>query len=647
MKRGPVRNMICEACGQKTTTTWPNRDICTPCYQKEPTCVCKRCSKSKHQVSEETGLCPLCTEIEARPVAACSRCSQIGVIHNQEDWLCRKCQNFLRSSARRQTIRGIEIKCSVCGELRTSQLLGQEICRSCYAKLNNGTQICSSCDQLKVIFHKSKKLCKQCNKNRLAASSLQRYLANYRTPYSYNKVLFDLLIRDIDWNSVRQNKDRRFRVFGKFLQTHQLPEPLSWEGIEESLPKLEETNRNDPKSIRACLLELGHMLAAQGQLETRDAYIKRRNASSPIARIPEHIRPLLDRYHAWLWERNTTPSNIRLHLDGSAKFWSWAIQRGVKSPEEVQPSLIEDYLLTLYWQWQCSKCEGVTEFDPRNRKPPKTCIHCDALHSMNQVKRDTQNSVRNWRAKLMVFFDWAKGERKALINPVQRRVVAPSPTIRHYLPEVVKALCEYILEPNSEPLEAIVLYLIIFHALSVQELQQAQVPSVIPLNNTISTPSLAEAYYLILPRPKPTKGRVSPGRLSVRLDFPALASDWLKPLLNRYEDQRQKVVKNPDNNYLIVTPTSAHRNMPAGKVYIWEIVRQASIRVLGAACNPNTLRKTVGVMFADQADGGVLRWMGWQANQAFGYTWMDRIAIQPTPVKNLQNNNSAPPSEPL
>ncbi len=36
---------------------------------------------------------------------------------------------------------------------------------------------------------------------------------------------------------------------------------------------------------------------------------------------------------------------------------------------------------------------------------------------------------------------------------------------------------------------------------------------------------------------------------------------------------------------------------------------QASLCVLGAACNLNTLQKTAGVIFVDRAGAGVLRWM--------------------------------------
>jgi hypothetical protein len=69
--------------------------------------------------------------------------------------------------------------------------------------------------------------------------------------------------------------------------------------------------------------------------------------------------------------------------------------------------------------------------------------------------------------------------------------------------------------------------------------------------------------------------------------------------------------------------------MPVGHVFIWNLIRRASLRVLGGACNPNTLRKTVGIMFADRAGAGILRWMGWGEQQAFAYAWADREVVHP------------------
>jgi hypothetical protein len=50
---------------------------------------------------------------------------------------------------------------------------------------------------------------------------------------------------------------------------------------------------------------------------------------------------------------------------------------------------------------------------------------------------------------------------------------------------------------------------------------------------------------------------------------------------------------------------------------------------LGVACNPNTLRKTAAIYFADRVGAGVLNQMGWEAQQAFAYTWVTRELLDP------------------
>lgn len=426
------------------------------------------------------------------------------------------------------------------------------------------------------------------------------------------------------------------------MQTQQLNDPLTWEAIEEALPALGPTHRNGPKQIRASLLEVGHLLVARGKLESRETYLVRRSALLPLGKAPEHMQPLLYRYITWLWERRCAPANVRDNVEVLASFWSWAEQRGVRSPEEVQASHINDYLLHLYWQWQCSICQRAMAFDPGERRTPRMCAHCGAIGSLVKEKRYAQNTVRQHRAKLLVFFDWLKMNRMVIVNPVQRKTPAPSPTIQHYPSEVIKQLCGYITEPDADPVEAFILYLIIFHALTVWELRHVTLPTVLPLHKDMALPGLAEAYYVIVPRPAPSLGDRSPGRPDVRLDFPAKAAPWLKPLLERFELQRQQMVRNPKNRYLFITSATKRHNAPIGHYYLWNIVRRASLRVLDAACNPNTLRKTAGVMFADRAGAGVLHWMGWEDHQAFAYTWAAREMIQPQQPGGSQAANAQP-----
>ncbi|MBW4426974.1 MAG: hypothetical protein KME50_21650 [Nostoc desertorum CM1-VF14] len=588
----------------------------------------------KNQVSSTTGLCPRCIKKLSRPVAACSRCSQIKSIYDEKNWFCKVCKDIVSYSLRKQGKAQLgKVECSVCGQLRISCQLQRDICLACSYKERNGVKPCTQCGQSKVIINKAKNLCKYCYHNELAKKSLTVYVINFSTPYPYNKALFDLLVSTIDWSSVSQKINQKFRRFGRFLQQRYLPNPLTWEAIEENLPQLEATNRAIPKSIRSSLLELGHLLAVQGKLESRESYILRRNALQPLNTAPIGIQPLLQLYVSWLWEKKTTPATVRDHMEVIAAFWTWSFKFAIYSPEQVQPSFISNYLLTLYWQWKCSICQKAVDFDPHQRQPPEVCLGCSSLHCFTQASRYSHNTIRQHCSKLFVFFEWALNNRLTLINPVKHKVPALPPTIKHYPLEIIPQLCKYISAPNAEPLEAFVLYLIIFHALSVWELQHAEIPTVLSLQKNIIPLSLPDAYYIIVPRPKPSRGSRTPGRPSTHLDFPEIASSWLKPLLERVEAQRQQMLKNYHNRYLILTSKSAHRTTRASQAFIQQIIYQASLRLLGSHCDCNTLRKTAAVMFADQGGAGILRWLGWEYEQAFAYSWAQREIVYPKPFE--------------
>ena len=356
-----------------------------------------RCGQMKHRVAKETGLCLSCSRVLAHPTAVCTRCSRTSLIYNREEQLCQACEKKRRKHIRDQD-KQTKVTCTVCGQLRSSTLLGQAICNACWRQKQNGRGICAGCKRLKAFQLKAERLCKQCYMDQLAPQGLRRYVADFLTPYPYNVALFDLLASTIDWESVNDKVAQKFRAFGHFLQAQQFCEPLTWEQIDAALPPLGPANRTRPKQIRACLLDLGHLLTARGKLESREAYIARRNALLPIKQASERMQAFLHRYSTWLWERQTAPSNVRDHLETLVSFWSWCEKRGIQSPEEVQASLVNDYLLSLYWQWQCSTCQGTMAFDPCERKAPGMCVHCSAIGALTKEKRYAQNTVRGQRA---------------------------------------------------------------------------------------------------------------------------------------------------------------------------------------------------------------------------------------------------------
>jgi hypothetical protein len=167
------RWITCEVCGRRCRAVQKDRDICHTCLRKEPSTCCRRCGLMRHRVAEQTGLCPRCTRIAARPEAVCARCLRSSAIYNQEKQLCRGCNKFERQRLRDKD-KQIKVKCSVCGEMRHSRLLGRAICPACWTEERNGRGICSACNKLKVIWIKSVHLCKQCYHDHLAPNTLRR-----------------------------------------------------------------------------------------------------------------------------------------------------------------------------------------------------------------------------------------------------------------------------------------------------------------------------------------------------------------------------------------------------------------------------------------------------------------------------------------
>jgi hypothetical protein len=108
--------------------------------------------------------------------------------------------------------------------------------------------------------------------------------------------------------------------------------------------------------------------------------------------------------------------------------------------------------------------------------------------------------------------------------------------IRRYDDSVVEKHCAYIVAPDTDPEEALVLYFIIFHLLTNWELRNLRIPS--PAKDDPHVPltsSQARQFeYLELPLRHLTRGRRSVIREESKVMFPRKALPWLRPILERY-----------------------------------------------------------------------------------------------------------------
>src|SRR5205823_6054857 len=154
------REIVCVACGKPRLTPFKNRDVCQACHVKEPTGHCSRCGRKRHFVEGDPALCPSCRLIVARPVLKCSGCLAVVIIVDAEKHLCQKCH--LNELKRLGSLpKQIKAKCSTCGEIKSSALLGRRACAACYTVERNGKNRCEGCNRVKTILIKSRRICKQ------------------------------------------------------------------------------------------------------------------------------------------------------------------------------------------------------------------------------------------------------------------------------------------------------------------------------------------------------------------------------------------------------------------------------------------------------------------------------------------------------
>jgi hypothetical protein len=617
----------CIKCGRTRFREFRNLDLCRDCYSDEETIRCKRCGKQSHFAEKQRQLCPPCAVISARPIGPCAKCFNEEPLYDETDRLCYRCHEIKRQRLRKQSLR-IKATCSDCGKMCHSAQIGVHICYKCTLKKYNGIKNCNKCGKDKLIQNKEHNICRQCYLGKSAPKLLQDYISRFASPFTYNNNLFRLVAAGVKWKHVTYWKYHCFRKFGEFLQAWEFKEPITWEQIKEAEVELGLAYKKRAKQVREILSDLGSLLASQDILEDYSKYLSRRSALSAIGAAPEQTHNILRRYAFWLKDHDRSWASIKKHTTALASFLSWCWLRKIESPGEVQRLHVTDYFLAKRWQWKCKNCNRKTVLDSLGGKEPTDCINCGTTESMEYVVPNPK-SLRALRSYLKVFFDWARIERLVVINPVQEKIEVPPEQIKHYPTELIQQLVTYITKPEADPLEAIVLYLIIAYAFTGWEIRHAQLPSLVALDNDARCPSLAEIYGVVVPKPEPSIGNHAPGRPDSFVKFRAKDALWLKPLLERVQQYRKEILKGRESRYLLITRETTRNEKPVSRKTVYRLVRRASVIALGAACNPRTLRKTMGIIYTDRNNSSVLTWMGWSNSQTSKYDFALRKEILP------------------
>jgi hypothetical protein len=556
---------------------------------------------------------------------ACSRCKRTFRPREPTSMLCPSC---VRIAARLAS--PLLIRCTQCKRPRVAHRIGSRYCAACWARRQRHYGRCTRCARYKQIRLIARGLCAACHHDQIAARALRRYLSHYTCRFLFNRKHFNRLTSRIDWSTVREKHNRRLRYIGNFLEEHELPSPLTWESLISLMPPLRGSNRNVPKQIRRSLLEIGHLAAERGEIEPYVEYLQRRAWQAPMARAPQLIQPLLNAFADWLVARQSKPSVLEHHLRRLEKFWHWSFERSITQASGVSREHIGTYLAGLYWRWQCDHCGEMAYCADEFEKTPRSCARCQRTQGLHRVPRYRQNTVRQHRATLFTFFEWARLTRRTIGNPVMSKVAAPAPTIQHYPPQLLQQIGRLIAGEPEDATAALMLYLIVFHLATVQELRYLRLPHLTSLATRQHSVPLSTDTVLLLPKRQASLGIAHPGRPGGVIRFHPRAQPWLTRLLIRVERERTALIgPRGVSRYLFVSPRGALRDAPVCHVTIWKRIRETTRVMIGMGCNPNTLRKTAAIYMADRVGPGMLSSLGLEAQQAFAYSWHTRELMTP------------------
>jgi len=524
-------------------------------------------------------------------------------------------------------------------------------------------------------------LCRYHNDERFAPKRLDKYIKSYDSPFPQNVRYFlalttklGLVDCNVDERSVLVRDLLKYRAVGEYLQSHELPEVLTWQAIHEALPKARKRGQRGRATvhfIRSGLLELGHhFLPEQLVPYQRERRLEKWLRSAP-AMFVEHVTA----FEKWLSKGMLNPKlDINLHeaqpltntseytlktIETVIRFLEWCVKCDICSFANINESTAASYKETLFWQLECSACGKRIPLDVAKTKEICSNQECRASNSYVRIRRLARASVNQYTVNLRTFFNWAQLRDLVAENPfpynsekirrsftvINKRgqMVEISASIRRYDDKVVERFFSYMASPDADPEEALILYLIFFHLLTVTEIRNAKIPSLVAAaeNPTGECDRARDFEYLLLAVREPSRGRQSPRREGPIMKYAKKAAWWLRPLLERYFEKRKRIGV---SEYLFVGRYQMTQNRPVCDTQILDLLQRASQRVLDGVVNPRDLRNTAAALTADRSKrrGAILTRLGYTRGWSTRFNYLETFLLEPKTTPRRKRNRASP-----
>src|SRR5713226_7886305 len=232
----PVRrSIICEICKRaRQTQSW--FDVCPACASQLPKMRCDACNKARFKLQTDSRICHGCAGKLLQEKVVCS-CGRIDYAFKEHPTCCRKCHTKLATVDWKEPW-SAKVKCPSCGKEKRPFRKADLICQVCYQNQRTANTQCVSPGCEKPVEIKKSHLCRLHHDDHEAPGLLKEYFESYSSPFPQNRRYMSMLASTISWEAVadsllkiRGGHFHRFRAFGGFLTTYELPETLTWDAI--------------------------------------------------------------------------------------------------------------------------------------------------------------------------------------------------------------------------------------------------------------------------------------------------------------------------------------------------------------------------------------------------------------------------------
>lgn len=613
--------------------------VCAGCerpYWNIGTALCGRCEDraqdSQPGVAKAQAARRAPVRINSTAQGDCSVCGKFTRI-DLRDGRCVDCRKECYQRSRLAVLKQ-KVRCKACHEIKRPAYLNENICRKCVQKRKNEVAQCVDCGKKKLIAVKKNGIrCSSCYQNQLAGRRLRNLLDSYRGP---NHIYLIQLAERIDWNAVDEEMRHRFSVFATFLQNIPIPDPLTWEWLEENMPSLSrDESRKRAVAIRSCLWELAYIQVAQGRLGDRKSYLGPKRIQNLIEQFPERFRDIISDHVDWMKRASFSAFTVYTRLINTRQFLNWCVGRGV-CLHDLNEFVFEEFEEFYRWQWVCSGCGAQAPYDVYGDSPK--CSQCGI--GMSKTRWHTNPTVGMACDHIQGLLQWAfdVGLTRQKISATARH----SPTFRHYSADIMKQIVKYVASPTAHPIEAFLFYLIMFHTCSVWELLHAQLPR----DENGKVQRLSDARCIIISEREPSRGNLSTGRIEKRIEFDPALVEWVLPLLERVDEWRARVLKTLSNKYVLITPAGAKHEKPVARKFIANTIARGCVNAGVGHCIPKTLRLTAAAMFTDAGVMGILELMGWSKRRAHEIGWIENRELVLPAIRKKDGNNYSPAPAP-